>query len=80
MPVSNGPARFSVLPALLMTGILHINVVEGSFDMELFNHFIKELLDVMTPWTPDHPPNSVIVLDNCQVHKDPAMKRMVEAR
>jgi hypothetical protein len=63
-----------------MTGILHVNIVEGSFDMEQFNQFIEELLDVMTPWTPDHPPNSVIVLDNCQIHKDPAMKRMVEAR
>jgi len=63
-----------------MAGVLHVNIVEDSFDMEQFNNFIEELLDVMTPWTPDHPPNSVIVLDNCKIHKDPAMARMVEAR
>ena len=63
-----------------MTGIIHVDIVEGSFDMERFNQFIEELLDVMNPWTPEHPPNSVIVLDNCQIHKDPEMVQRVEAR
>jgi hypothetical protein len=49
--------------------------------MELFNEFIRELLDQMNMYDPvDHPPNSVIVLDNCQIHKDPAILDYIEER
>jgi len=46
--------------------------------METFNEFIDELLTQMNPYDPEtHPPNSVIILDNCRIHKDPDMIRMV---
>jgi len=49
--------------------------------MELFNAFIQELLDQMNPYDAvTHPRNSVIVLDNCQIHKDPAMLEYIIAR
>lgn len=41
--------------------------------METFNQFIRNLLLRMNPYNPDADvsPKSVIVLDNCQIHKDP---------
>jgi hypothetical protein len=69
---------YSVLPALSLSGVLHVKVVEGAFNMETFNEFIAELLTRMTPFNLEtRPPNSVIVLDNCRIHKDPAMIQMV---
>lgn len=53
-------------------GIFHVSIVEGSFNMESFREFIDELLLQMNPYDAElHPPKSVIVLDNCQIHKDP---------
>jgi hypothetical protein len=50
----------------------------NAFNMETFNEFIEELLTKMNPYDPElHPPNSVIILDNCQIHKDPQMIQMV---
>jgi hypothetical protein len=50
--------RFSVLPALsLYDGILHCDIVEGSFDSQLFYQFIERVLDQMQPYPA---PNSVI--------------------
>ena len=51
--------RFSVLPALsLERGIIHCDVVEGSFDNELFYKFIRHVLDQMEPFPV---PNSVLL-------------------
>jgi transposase len=70
--------RYSLLPALsLLDGILHVNIVEGSFTGETFKQFIKELLDVMNPFPMK---NSVLVMDNCAIHKVPGIKEMVEER
>jgi hypothetical protein len=64
-----------------LSGMIHVHAVEGSFDMELFNDFIESLLNVMNPWDPlTHLPNSVIVLDNCKIHKDPGLVEHVESR
>ncbi|KAI6033565.1 hypothetical protein BKA83DRAFT_3997162, partial [Pisolithus microcarpus] len=60
---------YSVLPAFsLHDGILHCNVVEGSFCTESFTRFIRRLLDNMQPFPA---PNSIIVMDNCPIHKHP---------
>ena len=70
--------RFSVLPALsLRDGILHCDVVEGSFNSQLFYDFISRLLDCMQPWPA---PNSVIVMDNCRIHKHPAIVQLIQER
>jgi hypothetical protein len=70
--------RFSVLPALsLNDGIIHCDIIEGSFDTELFYTFIDRLLDQMQPFPA---PNSVIVMDNCRIHKHPAIVELIESR
>jgi hypothetical protein len=69
---------FSVLPALsLDSGILHCEIVEGSFCTKTFNHFIEGLLNNMHPYPSS---NSVIVMDNCHIHKHPDTQAMIEAR
>ncbi|KAF9236799.1 hypothetical protein BU15DRAFT_49606, partial [Melanogaster broomeanus] len=58
-----------VLPALSLNGsIIHCETVEGSFCTEMFSQFIQGLLDEMQPYPA---PNSIIVMDNCQIHKHP---------
>ena len=68
--------RFSVLPALsLNEGILHCDVVEGSFDTQLFYQFIEWVLGQMNPYPTE---NSVIVMDNCRIHKHPSIVELIE--
>ena len=70
--------RYSVLPALsLNDGILHCDIIEGSFDTDKFYTFIGHVLDKMQPFPA---PNSVIVMDNCQIHKHPAILELIESR
>lgn len=69
--------RFSVLPALSLDGILHCDVVEGSFCTETFLKFIDRLLDTMQPYPAA---NSVIVMDNCKIHKHPEIQDRIHAR
>ncbi|KIO09221.1 hypothetical protein M404DRAFT_132524, partial [Pisolithus tinctorius Marx 270] len=70
--------RFSVLPALsLRDGILHCDVVEGSFCTETFTKFIERLLVHMNPFPAV---NSVIVMDNCQIHKHPDIQQLIESK
>src|SRR5215469_3207103 len=69
---------FSVLPAIsLNDGILHCDIVEGSFNTITFMTFINGLLDHMHPYPAN---NSVIVMDNCKIHKDPRVRQMIEER
>lgn len=45
---------------------------EGSFTSIKFHEFIRDLLVKMNDYDPNHlSPNSVIVLDNCTIHKAP---------
>lgn len=58
---------FSVLPAIsLHDGIIYCKIREGAFRSDSFKEFILGLLDVMQPYPA---PNSVIVMDNCKIHK-----------
>jgi len=69
--------RFSVLPALsLRDGILHCSVVKGSFCTDSFMTFINRLLDNMELYPV---PNSVIVMDNCWIHKYPDIMELIES-
>jgi hypothetical protein len=55
--------NFSVLPAIsLDSGILHCEIVKGSFHSDSFAQFIHNLLENMQPFPG---PNSVIVMDDC---------------
>ena len=70
-------ARYSVLPAVSTTGMLDCTIVEGSFNTTLFTAFIRDLLDHMQPWPA---PNSVVVMDNCVIHKSPEIRELIESR
>lgn len=69
--------RYSVLPALSLDGVLHLNVQSRSYTAELFNDFIDGLLDNMNPF-PGR--NSVIIMDNASIHKSEVLRPMIEAR
>ena len=71
--------RCSVLPALSLSGVLVLDVlvVEGSINGAKFYSFINGLLDEMNPFPQ---PNSVLVMDNASIHKNGAIREMIEAR
>ncbi|KZP21980.1 hypothetical protein FIBSPDRAFT_664694, partial [Athelia psychrophila] len=64
------PSFYSLLPALSLDGILYAKVVEGSFTTALFRDFLEGLLDQMQPFPAR---NSVIIMDNARIHKDPRL-------
>jgi hypothetical protein len=73
----NEYSRYSVLPALSLDGVLHLDVLEGSYNAVKFNSFIEILLDNMNKFPG---PNSVIVMDNASIHKSAALRPMIEER
>ncbi|KZT61242.1 hypothetical protein CALCODRAFT_427958, partial [Calocera cornea HHB12733] len=66
-----------VLPALSLDGVLCLKIVEGSFDTLSFMEFVECCLVNMNPF-PNQ--NSVLVMDNCRIHKSDLIREMVEAR
>ncbi|KAJ6564864.1 hypothetical protein DFH09DRAFT_892483, partial [Mycena vulgaris] len=64
-----------VLPALSLNGVLHLDVIAGSYNAASFNSFIDGLLNNMNPYPG---PNSVIVMDNTSIQKSPALRPMIE--
>lgn len=75
--LSHGIIRYSVLPAISLNGILDVKIIEGSFDSDSFARFIDGLLYHMNPFPG---PNSVIVMDNCRIHKSDLVREIIEAR
>ena len=45
--------------------------------MESFTEFIRILTDNMQPYPA---PNSVIVMDNCRIHKHPNILQLIESK
>jgi hypothetical protein len=69
--------RYSVLPAISLDGILSVDITEGSFTGEKFGQFIEGLLSQMNPYPA---PNSVIIMDNARIHKNPDVLEMITER
>lgn len=69
--------RYSILPAISLDGVLHLEVLDHAYSGEDFASFIRGLLDQMQPWPL---PNSVIVMDNASIHKVPGIREMIEER
>jgi len=67
----------TLLPALSLEGVIFVKIVEGSFTSAHFRAFISCLLDFMQPFLAS---NSVIIMDNARIHKDPDMIDMVYAQ
>jgi transposase len=57
--------------------MLYCHITEGTFTAAKFLSFIEGLLNQMQPFPA---PNSVIIMDNCRIHKMPEMRTMIEAR
>ena len=69
--------RYSVLPTITCEGMLDCAIVEGSFNAALFMKFISGLLDKMNSFSD---PPSVIVMNNCVIHKAPEIRELVESQ
>lgn len=60
-----------------MDGILAVDIVEGSYNKLRFAKFIDGLLGRMNQYPA---PKSVIVMDNCRIHKCPEVLQMIKDR
>ena len=70
-------SSFSVLPAITCNSILYWEVEEGNFDGPKFTSYIECLLEFMNPWPG---PRSVLLLDNCSIHKVETVRALCDAR
>ena len=69
--------RYSVLPTISLDGMLECIIIEGSFNANSFAAFVDSLLDSMQPWPAR---NSVVIMDNCSIHKSDEMRQLIESR
>jgi transposase len=67
--------KYSILPALSLDGILHLEVVENTITGNIFHWFIEDLLPHMNEWPM---PNSVLVVDNAAIHKVAGICELIE--
>ncbi|KIK18459.1 hypothetical protein PISMIDRAFT_84191, partial [Pisolithus microcarpus 441] len=57
---------YSIIPTIMLDGIIAYDIMQGPVNMERFLKFLKE--QVM-PFTNPYPgPRSVLVMDNCRIH------------
>ena len=68
-------SKYSILPALSLDGILHLEVVENAVTGAAFRCFVEGLLPRMNKWPL---PNSVLVVDNASIHKVAGICELVE--
>jgi hypothetical protein len=68
--------RYSILPAISLDGMLSVSIVEGSFNKFSFADFIEGVLDQMNPFPGT---KSVVIMDNCRIHKAPWILDMITA-
>ncbi|KAJ6571587.1 hypothetical protein B0H19DRAFT_914223, partial [Mycena capillaripes] len=57
--------RYSILPAICLDGLLHLDILTRSWTAVEFEHYLDILLDRMNPYPQD---NSVLIMDNASVH------------
>lgn len=69
--------RYSILPAISLDGVLHLDIMTRSWTSTEFRKYIETLLDNMNPF-PQR--NSVLVMDNASVHHFEGLRQIVEAR
>jgi hypothetical protein len=67
--------KYSILPAISLDGILHLEVIENAITGADFLQFVEGLLPRMNAWPL---PNSVLVVDNASIHKVAGICDMVE--
>ncbi|KZP21878.1 hypothetical protein FIBSPDRAFT_687136, partial [Athelia psychrophila] len=67
--------RYSIVAAISVDGYVGTRIVSGSLDSAEFFDFIVEDLPHMNPYPQDR---SVLILDNCSIHKSEALREVVE--
>jgi hypothetical protein len=66
---------YSLLPALSLDGVLHLEVVENAVSGDDFLRFVQGLLPQMNKWPLN---NSVLVIDNASIHNVAGIREAVE--
>ena len=74
---TSNSCRYSILPALSLDGILHVEVFDHAINSANFLSFIEGLVECMQPWPL---PNSVLIMDNAAIHRVDGIREMIEAR
>ena len=69
--------RYSILPAISLDGVLHLDILTQSWTADEFCPFIEVLLGQMNPYPQN---NSVLVLDNASVHHFDGLCELVEGQ
>ena len=69
-------AKYSMLPALSLDSILHLEVIENGVTGAAFRRFVEGLLPRMNKWPL---PNSVLVVDNASIHRVDGIRELIEA-
>jgi len=75
--VYSSSSRYSILPAISLDGVLHLDILTRSWTAEEFREYISALLDRMNPYPQK---NSVLIMDNASVHHFDGLREMVEER
>jgi len=76
--VIHGSRPIFVLPAVsLQEGVLCESIVEGSFSTKTFKTFIERLLKNMQPYPA---PNSVVVMEDCTLHRHQDIIDLIHSR
>lgn len=68
--------RYSVLPALTVDGIIALDIFEGSVTKARFLRFLQEQL--IAKLNPYPGRNSVVIMDNCTIHHDEDIRKLIE--
>jgi transposase len=69
--------KYSMLPAMSVDGILHLEIFDKAITGDDFRRFVQGLLPHMNNWPL---PKSVLVFDNALIHRVPDIREMVEER
>ncbi|TFK78702.1 hypothetical protein K466DRAFT_506868, partial [Polyporus arcularius HHB13444] len=67
--------RYSVLPALSVDGMIALDIFEGSVNKDRFLQFLNE--ELAPKLNPYPGPRSVVVMDNCAIHHDEEIRRVI---
>jgi hypothetical protein len=67
--------KYSILPAISLDGILHLEVLKHAITGDTFYQFVQGLLLRMNKWPLPH---SVLVVDNASIHKVAGIRELVE--
>ena len=62
---------------ITVDGILHMQIICGSFKGETFMMWLKDVLEQMNPYLK---PKSVLVVDDCAIHHVEGIQEMCDER